>query len=197
MDQYIEPVVKFAEEAGRVLRQIPEDTIRNTGVNLVTRLSTHCWTKLRGTTSAQCSDNDTKSSFNPINNESNHHEVLIQLRLAEIQVDSLRRSINRCECNTSKSCSVHCNHLYKLNQLAAIADRLTLLFAQLPLSNQKVQQHIDELWTCINSLGLTVAKYGEGIDVSEVLPLCYKVEKNDAFQQRFKDSIIGLENCLA
>jgi hypothetical protein len=197
MEPYIEPVISLTEEAGQILKQIPEESIKNAGVNLVSRITMSMWTKLRGSAVPETSDHTTGSQINPANKVPDHSEVLTQLRLAEAQVDSLRRNVHRCECDDSKSCSVYCNHKFKLTQLATIGVRLESLFAQLPLSDEKVQQHIDEVWKCMNTLALAVAKYGEGIDVPRVLPLSYKDENNDDFQQRFKSSIIGLEACLA
>jgi hypothetical protein len=66
-----------------------------------------------------------------------------------------------------------------------------------PYSNTLAQQYLAIINKQAAELLLGIDKYANGIRSEDVMAINYRIDELDAFQQRFKDSIIGLEACLA
>lgn len=81
--------------------------------------------------------------------------------------------------------------------LSDAINAFVLHLPSVPHSNTLAQQYLANINKQAAELLLGIDKYANGIRSEDVLAINYIIDEQDAFQQRFKASIIGLEACLA
>ncbi len=134
-----------------------------------------------------------------IDSGQNNIEMLMSdIRSLGSSIDQVRHpGFTGCLCSSGRCNQFQCGqHFRKLTLLEAVSN-LDAQISHIPFSNTLAHQYIKNIKIQVAELLTGIDKYASGTRNQDVLAINYQIDELDAFQQRFKDSIIGLENCLA
>jgi hypothetical protein len=124
--------------------------------------------------------------------------LLAQARELSNTIDTVRfPGFAACSCNQGRCSKLQCGHRHRQVILCQAINKLQAHVSHIPVSNTLAHQYIRNIKIQVAELLTSIDKYASGISNLDVLAINYQIDELDAFQQRFKDSIIGLEHCLA
>ena len=124
--------------------------------------------------------------------------ILENARRLHLVFDQVRYpGFSGCSCKDGSCYQFHCGQLHRMRVLSDAINAFVLHLPSVPHSNTLAQQYLANINKQAAELLLGIDKYANGIRSEDVLAINYIIDEQDAFQQRFKASIIGLEACLA
>lgn len=124
--------------------------------------------------------------------------MLVSARNLCATVDQIRfPGFTGCSCHEGRCSQFQCGQRHRQVILCRAINNLHAQVSHIPFSNTLAHQYIKNIKIQVAELLTGIDKYASGTRNLDVLAINYQIDELDAFQQRFKDSIIGLEHCLA
>ena len=137
----------------------------------------------------------------PQTNETNlptTNNLMLHARKLSMIIDSVRYpGFSGCSCKCGRCSQFRCGQQHRIIVLKEAINEFASQLPYVPYSNTLAQQYLANINNQAIELLLGIDKYASGIRTADVLDINYQIDELDAFQQRFKSSIIGLEACLA
>lgn len=144
-----------------------------------------------------------KSDFSPLpqTNETNlptTNNLILHARQLSMIIDSVRYpGFSGCLCKDGRCSQFRCGQQRRIRILKEAINEFSEHMPYVPFSNTLAQQYLANINKQAAELLFGIDKYASGIRTADVLAINYQIDELDAFQQRFKAAIIGLEACLA